>query len=162
MMIRQAAVADGGAIAEIYNHFISETDVSFETRPLSASEMEARLAHLLGSGPCFVAEVDGEVAGWCYAHEWKEREAYSRTLETTVYVAPAYQRRGIGRALMERLIGECRARGAVALIACITGGNEASIELHRRLGFTQVSHFKEVGIKFGRRLDVIDMELLVQ
>ena len=80
---------------------------------------------------------------------WKERAAYRHTLETTVYLAPGYEGKGIGRELMERLIEECRRDGYRALIACVTEGNVVSDALHLRLGFKKVSHFKKVGLKFG-------------
>jgi len=101
------------------------------------------------------------VAGYCYAHGWKTKAAYRYTLETTVYLSPDYFGRGIGKRLMRELIEACRRNGYRALIACITAGNEASIALHTGLGFKQVSHFEQVGRKFGRWLDVVDYELLL-
>ena len=102
-----------------------------------------------------------EVVGYCYAHTWKERSAYRYTLETTVYLSPGHTGKGIGMLLMKKLIGACRENGYRALIACITEGNEASNILHEKLGFKQVSHFKKVGLKFDRWLDVADYELLL-
>ena len=85
----------------------------------------------------------------------------NRTLETTVYVSPEYTGRGIGKQLMNELIRICRESNFLTLIACITEGNENSFSLHRKLGFEQVSHFKKVGTKFNRSLDVIDYELIL-
>ena len=102
------------------------------------------------------------MVGYCYAHLWKERVAYSQTLETTIYLHPDYCHRGIGKRLMQQLIEQCRAQGFHALIACITGGNEGSIALHQSLGFEQRSCFKEVGHKFGAWLDVVDLELILR
>lgn len=149
------------AITDIYNYFIEETTITFETQTLTAAQMGERINGLAAQFPYFVFECDGKVAGYCYVHLWKERAAYSRTLETTVYVSPQYHRRGIGMALMQKLIDECRQRGYHALIACITDGNDGSVKLHERLGFSKVSHFSQVGQKFGRLLDVIDMELIL-
>lgn len=160
-MIRPVNVADATDIAGIYNHFITDTDISFETEPLSVQQMADRIADYVSRGPYFVDERNGRVVGYCYAHAWKDRKAYCLTLETSVYVDPQYRRQGIGIALMERLISECRERGFVALIACITGDNEPSIKMHQRLGFRQVSLFRKVGYKFGRLLDVVDLELLL-
>lgn len=98
---------------------------------------------------------------YCYAHLWKEREAYSKTLETTVYLAPEACHKGIGPLLMTHLIDECRRQGYHALIACITADNLSSLRFHQRLGFRQVSRFSEVGRKFDRWLDVIDLELIL-
>ena len=91
----------------------------------------------------------------------RKSAAYRYTLETTVYLSPDYLGRGIGKRLMRELIEACRRNGYRALIACITAGNEASIALHTGLGFKQVSHFEQVGRKFGRWLDVVDYELLL-
>ena len=153
---------DAAAIAEVYRPFVLSTDVTFEVIPPSAGEMADRLKVFTSIVPGFLMEDDnGAVAGYCYAHPWKSFSAYSTTFETTVYVAPSYARRGIGRALMGNLVGECRQHGALALIACITGGNQASIKLHEALGFTQASYFRRVGRKAGRLLDVVDYQLLL-
>lgn len=124
-------------------------------------DMRNRIAGIAVRFPYFVYEEEGKVVGYCYAHLWKERAAYRHTLETTVYLAPGYEGKGIGRELMERLIEECRRDGYRALIACVTEGNVVSDALHLRLGFKKVSHFKKVGLKFGRWLDVVDYELLL-
>lgn len=99
--------------------------------------------------------------GYCYAHQWKERAAYSKTLETTIYIDKDATRQGLGRIMVKLLIDICRNEGYRALIACITQGNEASIKMHESLGFKQVSEFKEVGFKFDTWLDVVDLELLL-
>lgn len=166
MIIRTATPDDAPAIAEIYNHYVLNTAISFETEPVSVSAMRKRIEDIRSSGftepPYFVCEIDGIIVGYSYAHAWKERRAYYRSLETTVYVAPDWQRHGIGFALMRRLIDCLRSLGHVhSLIACITDGNKGSCRLHERLGFRQVSHFKEVGYKFGRYIDVVDYEMIL-
>ena len=161
-MIRKVTPQDTPAITEIYNHYIEHTVISFETRPLSEEEMLERINHISAEFPYFVCtDSDGKLTGYCYAHPWKERAAYHNTLETTVYLAPGQTGKGIGTMLMKELIDECRRKGFHALIACITSGNAASETLHRRLGFEQVSLFKEVGNKHGRWLDVVDYELIL-
>jgi phosphinothricin acetyltransferase len=161
MNIRQVTLDDAKAINSIYNAYIAETTITFETEELSDAEMLARIKELSAHYPYFVCDIDGVVVGYCYAHPWKARAAYQHTYETTIYLSPAYQHQGIGSALMHRLIDECRNRGVHALIACITDGNAASNALHEKLGFEQVSHFREVGMKFGKLLDVVDYQLLV-
>ncbi len=160
-MIRHVTPADAAEIAGIYRHYILETTVTFETEAVGEEEMRQRIADFSAHGLYFVYEEGGRIVGYCYAHPWKERKAYCHTLETTVYLSPEAHHRGIGRKLMERLIEACRETPAHALIACITGENTASIAFHRTLGFEEKSHFTEVGNKFGRWLDVIDMELLL-
>lgn len=160
-MIRRVELQDAKAITTIYNEYIEHSVATFETEPLREEDMRNRIAAIAARFPYFVHEEEGKVAGYCYAHLWKERAAYGHTLETTVYLAPGHEGKGIGKALMERLIEECRRDGYHALIACITEGNAVSDALHLRLGFKQVSHFEKVGLKFGRWLDVVDYELLL-
>ncbi len=123
--------------------------------------MRGRIDSIFSAFPYFVYEYDGVVLGYCYAHLWKEREAYSKTLETTVYLAPEACHQGIGAQLMHHLIEECRGRGCHALIACVTVDNLSSLQFHHRLGFRQVSRLIEVGRKFDLWLDVIDLEFVL-
>ena len=153
------AVKDAAAVAALYKPFVEATTVSFETTAPGEAEMRERLLHL--PFPGYAYEEGGELLGYCYAHPWKERPAYCHTLETTLYLAPQAQGRGIGRALMGQLIPACRAWGAHVLIACITAENERSCRFHAALGFRQASLFHAVGYKFGRWLDVVDYELVL-
>lgn len=160
-MIRRGTTADAPAIAEIYNHFVLETTVTFEIEPLTLPEMEQRLQHISTHFPFYVSEQDGAVNGFCYVHEWKSRPAYARTLEVTIYLVPEAQGCGTGHQLLSLVVDECRRAGYHALIACITAENVVSIAFHKKMGFKQVSHFEKVGYKFGRILDVDDLELLL-
>ncbi len=158
--IRPVSAADCKAITDIYNHYITRTVISFETRTLTADEMAERIRTISSGHPYLVSvSPDGEIEGYCYAHPWKERAAYAGTLESTVYLHPDRTGTGTGARLMEALIDECRARGVDNLIACITYGNHASCRMHERLGFKKVSHFHRVGHKFGLTLDVVDYQL---
>lgn len=159
-IIRPVIPADYAAITDIYNHYVRETVISFETAPLTVDEMSSRIEHIASRYPYLVSiSSQGVIEGYCYAHPWKERAAYAGTLESTVYLHPSHTGSGIGAHLMEALIKECRSRGVDNLIACITYGNHASCRLHERLGFTRVSHFRRVGRKFGIMLDVVDYQL---
>lgn len=160
-MIRRVKPQDAKAITDIYNEYVLHSVATFDTEPVREEEMRARITEISSRFPYFVYEEDKEIAGYCYAHTWKERSAYRYTLETTVYLSSGYTGKGIGTLLMQKLIEACREKGYRALIACITEGNEASNMLHERLGFKQVSRFKKVGLKFDRWLDVIDYELLL-
>lgn len=157
--IRNVTQSDHQAITDIYRHYVEDTVISFETVAPTPAEMSARIEAISTAYPYIVAIDNGKVAGYCYAHAWKERAAYAGTLETTVYLDPGFTNHGIGRRLMERLIELCRERGFDALIACITYGNTPSCRLHEALGFKKVSHFTGVGRKAGRLLDVVDYQL---
>lgn len=158
-MIRSVKPSDAKVLVEIYNDYILNTTISFETEPLTVEQMSHRIEGISAHCPYLVWEDDGEIAGFCYAHQWKERAAYHNTLETTVYLSPRHFRKGIGTQLMKHLIEDCRKNGFKVLIACITANNEASIKMHEALGFKQVSYFSQVGEKFGQLLDVVDMQL---
>ncbi len=159
--IRTVCRQDAKAIADIYNGYVTQSTATFDTEAQSTEEMEKLIQHVSETYPFIVYEEGGKVLGFCYAHLWKARSAYRQTLETTIYLSPAQRGKGIGMKLMHVLMEKCRKLGFHALIACITGDNHESIAMHQKLGFKQVSCFKEVGIKFGRRLDVVDYEFLL-
>ena len=160
-MIREVNPLDAVAITDIYNEYVLNSTITFETEPISVKEMQSRIHTLSKDFPYFVYEENGLIVGYCYAHHWKERAAYKYTLETTVYLSHQSKGKGIGMVLMTKLIEACREQGYHSLIACITAGNEASNNLHSKLGFKQVSHYKEVGLKFNQWLDVVDYELIL-
>lgn len=160
-MIRKVLPQDTEAIANIYNEYVTKSVVTFETIPLTVNEMGKRIDDLSKEYPYFIYELDGEIIGYCYAHAWKARAAYKNTLETTVYISAKHKSKGIGTQLMNTLISHCKELGYHTLIACITAGNDESNRLHSRLGFKQVSHYKEVGKKFDKWLDVIDYQLML-
>ncbi|MCF2597407.1 N-acetyltransferase [Phocaeicola barnesiae] len=160
-MIRTVTLNDAQAIADIYNEYIVHTCITFETAPVSPAEMADRIRTISSTYPYFVYEADGEMLGYCYAHGWKEKQAYRQTAETTVYVKKGHTGKGIGQALMQQLIDVSQKAGLHVLIACITYPNEASVRLHEKLGFKQVSRFNEVGRKFGQWLDIYDFQLVL-
>jgi len=122
--------------------------------------MARRQQALLASGlPYLVAEQAGAVAGYAYAGYYHARPAYRWTVEDTIYVAPAFQRRGLGRLLMTRLIVEAEARGLRQMIAVIgDSANAASIALHAAVGFRLIGTLQSVGFKHGRWLDTVLMQ----
>lgn len=159
--IRPVSSGDAARIAEIYNYYILNTTVSFETEPLTENGMRCRIEDVACDYPYLVAEdSQGRLVGFCYAHPWKERAAYAGTWETTVYLHREACGIGIGRRMMVELMEACDRLGAHALVACITADNFRSIGFHGSLGFVEVSRFREVGRKFNHWLDVVDMQLL--
>ncbi len=160
-MIRNVLPSDAAQIAQIYNHYVLHTTVSFETEPLTKEQMLERITSIAAAHPYFVLEEQGVIIGYAYAHPWKERAAYSQTWEATVYIHKDHLGRGLGSLLFEKLIADCRAAGCHTLISCITADNSASILMQERYGFRKASHFTQVGFKFGRYLDVVDFELVL-
>lgn len=161
-MIRKVHPEDAEAIASIYNEYILHSTITFDTDPVTKQDMRRLIIAISTDYPYFVYEENGVVKGYCYAHSWKAKSAYQHTWEITLYLSPDVQGKGIGTRLLEQLIAECRQRGCLSLIACITEGNTISEALHKNLGFKKVSHFEKVGVKFGRFLDVVDYELILE
>lgn len=158
--IRDITPADLPAITRTYTHHVLQGTATFEEIAPSVEEMGRRYNKTTAQGlPWLIAEVDVAVAGYAYASRFHERSAYRFTLEDSVYIDPAYHRRGVGRALLAELITRCEALGYRQMIAAIgDSGNHASIGLHRALGFRDVGVYGSVGLKFGRWLDVVLMQ----
>ena len=161
IVIREVMDSDINRITDIYNHYITETTATFEETPVSENEMDIRIKSISAKYPVLVATLNNSVVGYAYAHQWKEKSAYSSTLETTIYLSPHIQAQGIGTRLMNELISRCKKIGIHTLIACITAENADSCAFHHKFGFKPVSHFKEVGLKFNRHLDIIDYQLII-
>jgi L-amino acid N-acyltransferase YncA len=159
-VVRPAEPRDIAAITRIYEHAVRHGTASFEIEPPNETEMARRYQTLRAAGyPYLAAEIDGVVAGYGYAGPYRARPAYHWSVEDSIYIAPQLQRRGIGRALLGRLIDEAQAGGFRQMIAVIgDSANAASIELHRIEGFRMVGTFDNVGFKFGRWLDSVLMQ----
>lgn len=150
--IRHATAADAAAVCAIYNHFVGIAHYSFEESPVAPADMAKRIA----DATCWLVFEDGGegVTGYAYATPWRTRSGYRFSAEASVYVKEGCEGRGIGAGLYRQLIGELQARGVHAVMAGIAQPNEASVALHERMGFAKVAHFREVGFKFGRWIDV--------
>jgi L-amino acid N-acyltransferase YncA len=161
LVIRRAERADVPAIAAIYNEAILTTTATFDTEPKS---LDDRLAWFDARGdrhPVLVAERDGAVVGWSSLSPYSDRCAYDDTAETSFYVAAAHRGRGIGRQLKLATLAEARRLGYHTLIARVAEGSDASLHLNREAGFALVGTLRQVGLKFGRRLDVHILQILL-
>jgi phosphinothricin acetyltransferase len=155
IVIRPATAADAGAVADVYNHYVRETWVTFEEEEVPASEMARRIEEVgSASLPWLIAEREARIVGYAYAGRWHKRSAYRFSVEITVYVGVGHERSGVGSRLYDRLIPMLRARGVRAVMAGIALPNEPSVALHERFGFSKVAHFKDVGFKLDRWIDV--------
>lgn len=153
--IRSATIADAAPIADIYNHYIRDTVVTFEEKEIAPQEVARRIQEVASASlPWLVAERDDHVVGYAYAARWHSRSAYRFSAEITVYVHAGHHRAGIGSGLYDELFPLLRGREIHAVMAGIALPNEPSVALHERFGLAQVAHFKEVGFKFNRWVDV--------
>jgi L-amino acid N-acyltransferase YncA len=163
LLVRRAADDDAEAIRQIYNPEVLESTVTFDLVPRSLEDQVAWLHRRTGAHAVLVAvdDEDGTVVGFGSLSSYKERAAYSTTVEDSVYVARDQQGRGVGRRLLTELLATATAHGFHAVMARIVGGHDASIRLHAALGFEIVGTEREVGRKFGRWLDVVVMQKLL-
>lgn len=164
MQVRVATQADLPAITAIYNEAVQNTTATYDCEPQT---LEARQRwfddHLTSNHPIHLAlNGDGRVTGWAALSRFRERPGYRFTVEDSIYVAADQRGRGIGTLLLPTLITAARERGFHAMIGAIDADNKVSLRLHARFGFEQVAHLRQVGFKFGRWLDIIYVELLLE
>jgi phosphinothricin acetyltransferase len=159
--IRPATEADLPAITKIYEHAVLHGTATFELTPPDLAEMTRRFKSLIDGGfPYFVGVLDGRVGGYAYAGPYRPRPAYRFTVENSIYLDPAIHRRGVGLVLLRRLIDECEKRGYRQMIAVIgDSANAGSVGVHARCGFQMIGTHPNVGLKFGRWLDTVMMQL---
>jgi phosphinothricin acetyltransferase len=152
--LRPALPDDAAAIASIYAPFVTDSAVSFETEAPDAAEIAARIRTGNGAYPWFVATEDERVLGYAYATRFRAREAYRFAVETSVYVSPDVQRRGIASLLYQRLLDTLEAQGFTQAIAAIGLPNPASVAFHEKHGFAGAGVYHNIGYKLGRWHDV--------
>ncbi|MFZ2064472.1 MAG: N-acetyltransferase family protein [Xanthobacteraceae bacterium] len=159
-LIRPAAPGDIAAITSIYAFAVTHGTATFEIDPPDDAEMARRHAALAAGGyPYLVAEHGGAIAGYAYAGTYRARPAYSWSVEDSIYIAPDFQRQGIGSALLMRLIAESELRGFRQMIAVIGDSAQApSIAVHAKAGFAHIGTLRAVGFKHGRWLDTVLMQ----
>lgn len=166
IVIRNTTVDDAAALLAIYSPYVTWTAVSFELEVPSADEFASRIARTLRGGyPYLAAESCGRIVGYAYAGAFKERAAYARSAELSVYVAEGEQGCGIGKALYARLEAELAKRGITNLYACIAHADcenayltDASERFHAALGFRRVGIFTNCASKFNRLYSMVWME----
>jgi len=159
-MIRIANVGDAAQLCEIYNHYVLNTNVTFEEQAVTVEEMASRVQETLSSLPWLVVEDDSQVLGFSYASKWKGRCAYRYSAEATVYLRPDATGKGLGTQLYLELLKELKDRSLHTVMGGIALPNDASVALHEKLGFSKVAQFRQVGHKFGNWIDVGYWQLL--
>lgn len=158
-VIRSATQADAEAVAAIYAHHVLTGTASFDTDPPPVHFWAEKIVAIVSRRwPFLIAETGGGVAGYAYASQFRDRRAYARTCEDSIYVAPDRIGQGIGTALLIALIDEARGYGFEQMIAVIGGAEPASVALHAKTGFVEAGRMRKVGRKFGRVLDTLYMQ----
>lgn len=159
LTVRSAVPADAGAISAIYNHYVRTSTSTFEEEEETLADRLAWLERHRGAHAALVAEdPDGGILGWASLSPFHARSAYRFTVEDSVYLRDDCRGRGLGKMLLCRLMDAARAGGFRNVIACICAEQVASIALHRRAGFREVARMTQVGVKFGRWLDIVYLQ----
>jgi L-amino acid N-acyltransferase YncA len=159
LIIRPAQTDDVAAITSIYAEHVLHGTASFDTVPRSHAATRDRLNECVGRHwPFLVAEKGGNVLGYAYVTQFRDRPAYANSCENSIYVASGRRGEGIGSALLSALVAQAEARGFRQMIAVIGGGEPASIAVHEKAGFEHAGRMRAVGWKFGRWLDTVYMQ----
>jgi phosphinothricin acetyltransferase len=159
-VIRDAQESDAESIAAIYAHHVLTGTASYDVEPPSVVATRDKIWRIIKAGwPFLVAEINGQVVGYAYVTQFRDRPAYRYTAEDSIYVDPDYMRRGVGKALLEALLPSAEKYGFRTVIAVVGGAEPASIALHKACGFNEVGRLRRAGFKFGRWLDNIYMQI---
>jgi phosphinothricin acetyltransferase len=161
MKVRPAHVGDAEVIRAIYNLEVTTSTVTFDLVPRTLAEQRAWLVERTGARAAVVAEEDGEVVGFGLLSPYRDRPAYTTTVEDSVYVRRDRQGAGVGSLLLGELVRVATASGFHVMMARVVSGHEASLALHRAHGFRVVGTEAEVGRKFNRWLDVIVLQRIL-
>lgn len=158
-MIRDVTEEDADAISAIYAHHVLHGVASYDIEPPTEADTLAKIELVREAGwPFMVAEIDGEVVGYAYATQLRDRAGYRYTAEDSIYVHHDFVGRRIGKALLTELLRRAAANDFRTMIAVVGGAEPASVALHASLGFEIVGRLKSVGFKFGRWLDTVYMQ----
>jgi len=156
--IRKAKIEDIKDITKIYNYAILKTNATFDTKEKSIEEQKKWFKQHGKKNPIIVAELDNIIIGFASLNKYSSKLAYSDTVEISLYLLEEYHNKGYGKKLMDSIIKEGRKAGVHVILSRITEGNEKSIYLHESVGFELVGVMREVGFKFGKRLNVYLMQ----
>jgi len=158
-MLRKVKISDAAAITKIYNFHVYNTIATFDLEPISIQEMETKITTITKNHPWFVYELNNVVVGYTYANYWKMRSAYNTTVESSIYIAEEAVGKGIGNTLYQHLLTELKNRNMNIVIGGISLPNNASVHIHEKFGFEKVAHFKKIGFKFNKWIDVTYWQL---
>lgn len=158
-MIRRATPADAAAIAALWNPYIRDTAITFNATEKTADDVARMIAERDTAGQATFVAVDGNaLLGFATYAQFRGGIGYARTMEHTVILSPAATGKGVGRQMMQAVEDHARAGGVISLFAGVSAENPAGRAFHARLGFAEVAVLREVGFKFGRRMDLVLMQ----
>jgi len=159
-LVREASLEDNQILADIYNHYVVNTHITFDTQPVSATSTREWLSHY-NRNPLhrlFVGTINNQVVGYASSNAFRPKPAYYRSVETTIYLAPSAVGNRWGKLLYRHLLGQLTNTEVKRCYGIIALPNEASVALHASLGYREVGHLTEVGFKFNKFWDTLWME----
>lgn len=158
-MIRNFQIGDIQQLTEIYNYYVLNTIVTFDHIPYSTDEYLKKIIRIAAEFPCIVYEEKNEIIGFAYGSKWRAKPSYNNTVESTVYLNHTSKRKQIGTKLYTELLKRLKKQKYHVVIGGISLPNDPSIKFHEKFGFKKVGHFKEVGRKFDKWVDVAFWQL---
>jgi phosphinothricin acetyltransferase len=153
-MNREFQISDSNDLLEIYNHYVKTSTATLDIDPTSTKRFLQKMKSVDVNYPIFIYELEGKAMAYAYASIWKDKQGYSKTVESTIYIHPDLAGKGVGTTLYKKLISELRQRGFKCMIGCLTLPNAISVALHEKCGFIKVGHFPEIAVKFNKRINV--------
>jgi len=153
--------ADLELVKEIYDYYIENSTATYYTEKISVDELREFIPVQHKKYKSFLIKVDNELCGFCYISQYKKRQAYDRTAELSLYLKPEYTGRGIGKIALEYLEKVAKNNGISVLIGIISGDNESSIKLFEKNGYEKCAHYKQIGEKSNKVLDVVSYQKIL-
>ncbi len=154
VLVRKVTFEDAQEITDIYNYYVKNSVATLEEKTVSSYFFEDAIRFITKDFPWFVYAVDGKILGYAHAGKWKEKSGFRKTVELTIYLKPGVTQKGIGSLLYKEVIKEVKRTDINVLVSAISLPNQASVKLHEKFGFVKAAHFKEIGYKFNKWVDV--------
>ena len=153
-MIRRVKLSDAQSIVDIYNYYVLNTAITFDIEASSLEAFQDKITSVIAEYPFIVYEENNEILGYAYGSKFRPKPAYNNTVESTIYVKKGEHGKQIGTRLYKELLSLLKKDNYHVVLGVLTLPNETSVKLHEKLGFKQVAHLKEAGLKFGAWQDV--------
>ncbi len=160
-IIRKVTPEDTEAILEIYNYYIVNSIATFDEDKKTLEEIKNKITDTIKIYPWFVLMENNELIAFAYAIQWKDKSAYNQSVEGTIYIKTGHEGKGVGTTLYTYLINYLKSNGYHSILGVISLPNDSSIAMHQKLSFEKVAHFKEIGRKFNRQIDVGCWQLIL-